>query len=69
MNGNGRIFFDKNRTYRLTAATDGLFILESPARDVVKFDVTGGRVNGLTLNPGSWAMRAVMRVSSPPNPR
>ena len=68
MNGNGRIFFDKNRKYRLTAATDGLFIMESPAREVMKFDVTGGRVNGLTLNPGSWAMRAVMRVS-PPDPR
>ncbi|HUQ98474.1 MAG TPA: P1 family peptidase [Gemmatimonadaceae bacterium] len=69
INGNGRIFFDKDRKYRLTATKDGLFIIESPARDVMKFDEVAGRVNGLVLNPGSWAMRATIRVSQPPNTR
>jgi L-aminopeptidase/D-esterase-like protein len=59
--GDGRIFFDKDRTYRLIAASDGSFIVESPARDVIRFDETAGRVSGLTLNPGSWAMRAKIR--------
>lgn len=40
INGNGRIFFDRDRKYRLTAANNGLFIIESPARDVVRFDET-----------------------------
>lgn len=69
MNGNGRIFFDRNRKCRLTAETDGLFIVESPARYVTQFDAMGGRVNGLTLNPGPWAMRAVVRASSPAGTR
>jgi L-aminopeptidase/D-esterase-like protein len=69
INGDGRIFFDKDRKYRLTAADNGMFIIESPARDVITFDEVAGRVNGLTLNPGSWAMRAKIRVSQPPNTR
>jgi 6-aminohexanoate-oligomer endohydrolase len=56
--GNGRIYFDSGRSYRLTAAKDGLFIIESPARDVIRFDELAGRVSGLTLNPGSWPVRA-----------
>jgi len=59
--GNGRIFFDKGRKYRLTAADDGSFIIEAPALDVIRFDELDGRVTGLTLNPGSWAMRAKIR--------
>ncbi len=35
----------------VAAANDGLFIIESPARDVVKFDQLAGRVTGLTFNP------------------
>lgn len=57
LNGNGRIYFDRDRTYRLTAAEDGLFIIDSPARDVVRFDEADGRVTGLTINPGPWLMR------------
>jgi len=59
--GNGRIFFDKNRKYRLVAANDGLFIIQSPGRDVIKFDEADGRVSGLTLNPGTWAIHAKIR--------
>jgi 6-aminohexanoate-oligomer endohydrolase len=61
LKGDGRIYFDKNRTYRLTAAADGLFIIESPARDVVRFDESGGQITGLTLNPGPWAINAKVR--------
>jgi L-aminopeptidase/D-esterase-like protein len=69
INGDGRIFFDKDRKYRLSAANDGLFIIESPGRDVIRFDEVAGRVNGLTLNPGTWAMRAKINVGRPPNTR
>lgn len=61
LNGNGRIYFDRDRTYRLTAAEGGLFIIDSPARDVVRFDEVDGRVTGLTINPGPWLMRAELR--------
>ena len=58
--GNGRIYFDKGKSYRLTAAKDGLFIVESPALDVIRFEQFEGKVTGLTINPGSWAVRAVV---------
>jgi hypothetical protein len=61
LEGDGRIYFDKERKYRLTAAKGGLFIIESPARDVIRFDELAGRVTGLTLNPGSWAVSARIR--------
>jgi hypothetical protein len=59
--GNGRIYFDEDRAYRLTAAGNGLFIIESPARDVVRFDQLSDRITGLTLNPGPWSIRAILR--------
>jgi len=59
--GNGRIYFDKDRTYRLAAAENGVWVLDSAARDVVQFDESKGRVSGLTLNPGPWANRAMRR--------
>ena len=59
--GNGRIYFDKDRKYRLSAAEGGLFIIESPARDVIRFDVVNRRVAGLTLNPGPWSIHATLR--------
>jgi len=61
LKGNGRIYFDKDRKYRLTPAENGLFIIESPGRDVVRFDESGGRIIGLTLNPGPWAINAKIR--------
>jgi hypothetical protein len=61
LKGNGRIYFDKDRKYRLTAAADGLFIIESAARDVVRFEESGGRITGLTMNPGPWLMHAKLR--------
>jgi L-aminopeptidase/D-esterase-like protein len=59
--GNGRIYFDKDRAYRITPADQGLFVVESPARDVIRFDESGKQVIGLTLNPGPWAIRATLR--------
>jgi hypothetical protein len=67
--GNGRIFFDNDRNYQLTAADNGVFIIESPARDVIRFDEVAGRVNGLTLNPGPWAIPAPIRASQPAGTR
>ena len=59
--GNGRIYFDKDRAYRIAAAEQGLFVVESPAREVIRFDESGKQVIGLTLNPGPWAIRATVR--------
>ena len=59
--GNGRIYFDKGRKYRLSAAEGGLFVIESPARDVLRFDESESRVVGLTLNPGPWSIHARLR--------
>ena len=59
--GFGRIYFDKEKDYQLTPAENGLFIIESPGREVIRFDEAGGKVAGLTLNPGPWALQAQVR--------
>ena len=51
--GDGKIYFDENRIYRLQAAENGLFIIDAPAQDVIRFED-----NALTINPGSWAIKA-----------
>lgn len=56
--GNGRIYFDGDRSYELIPAESDLFIVDGPARDAIRFDVEGGRVLGLILNPGPWALSA-----------
>lgn len=60
--GNGRIYFDKDKIYPITAAENGLFIVESPGREVLRFDEIGGDVTGLTMNPGPWALQAVRKL-------
>jgi L-aminopeptidase/D-esterase-like protein len=60
-NGDGRIYFDEGRAYRMTGAGNGFFIFESPARDVVRFEESGGRITGLTINPGPWPVHATRR--------
>jgi L-aminopeptidase/D-esterase-like protein len=42
----------------LKPAEGDLFIVDGPARDVIRFDRTGDHVTGLTMNPGPWAMKA-----------
>lgn len=59
--GSGRIYFDNDRKYQITPAQDGLFIIESAARDVLRFDESGGVTTGLTMNPGPWPIRAKLR--------
>lgn len=56
--GNGRMYFDNAKTYPITPAENGLFIIESPGREVLKFEESGGKVSALTLNPGPWAIKA-----------
>jgi 6-aminohexanoate-oligomer endohydrolase len=60
--GNGRIYFGKDKTYRITPAENRLFIIESPGREVLQFDEIGGQLIGLTLNPGPWAIKAVRKL-------
>jgi L-aminopeptidase/D-esterase-like protein len=59
--GNGRVYFDTKRKYRLTAAPNKLFVIESPARDVLRFEESGNQVVGVTLNPGPWLIQATRR--------
>jgi L-aminopeptidase/D-esterase-like protein len=59
--GNGRIYFDAEKDYAIKAMGNGLFVLESAARDVLKFEESNGQVTGLTMNPGLWSLRAVYR--------
>jgi L-aminopeptidase/D-esterase-like protein len=61
LEGNGRIYFNPDRRYRLIAAANGDFTVDSPARDVIRFVESGGLVTGLTLNPGPWAITARAR--------
>jgi L-aminopeptidase/D-esterase-like protein len=44
--------------HELIPAEGDLFIVDGPARDVIRFDRTGDLVTGLTMNPGPWAMKA-----------
>ncbi len=59
--GNGRIYFDNDRKYQLTPAQNGLFVIDSVARDVLRFDNLDGVITGLTMNPGPWAIGAKLR--------
>lgn len=61
LKGDGRAYFDANRKYRLRAAANRDFVVDSPAGDVVRFVESAGRVTGLTLNPGPWAISARAR--------
>jgi L-aminopeptidase/D-esterase-like protein len=54
--GQGRIYFKANQTYDLIPASSNLFIIDTPASDIIRFDATGEVIEGLTLNPGSWAL-------------
>lgn len=60
--GNGRMYFDKDKTYPITPAEKGLFIIESPGREVLRFDESGGELSGLTVNPGPWALKALRKL-------
>jgi L-aminopeptidase/D-esterase-like protein len=59
--GNGRIYFDENKEYRLIPATNGLFIVDAPAQDVIRFNLIANVVSGLTINPGPWNIVATRK--------
>lgn len=61
--GNGRIYFEANRRYRLVPIGPDLVAVEAPAGDVLRFDRESGRVTGLTVDPGPWSQSA--RRTSP----
>lgn len=56
--GDENLYFDEDRTYPLLPAGGQLFVVDAPARDVVRFDQQAGRLTGLTLNPGPWSIPA-----------
>jgi L-aminopeptidase/D-esterase-like protein len=57
--GNGGIYFDVNRRYRLIPIERDVFLVDAPAQDVIRFDRSAGKIAGVTLNPGPWSQRAV----------
>ena len=59
--GNGRMYFDADRRYRLVPVDQDLFLVDARAEDVIRFDRQAGRIVGITLNPGPWSQRASRR--------
>ena len=55
------MYFENGKKYLLAAAIGGLFIVESPARDIIRFEESSGRITGLTINPGPWPAQAKRR--------
>jgi len=58
--GNGRIYFDENKEYGLKPATNGLFIIDAPSKDVIRFNQLkeSSIVTSMTINPGPWHIEA-----------
>jgi len=58
--GNGRIYFDENKEYGLKPATNGLFIIDAPSKDVIRFNQLkeSSVVTSMTINPGPWHIEA-----------
>ena len=55
----GGIYFNKGQIYNLIPAIDGLFIIDAPAKDVIKFiKQKNSSITGLTINPGPWHIEA-----------
>jgi L-aminopeptidase/D-esterase-like protein len=61
--GDGKIYFDENRIYRLNPTENGQFIIDAPAQDVIRFDSKSDKVYGLTINPGAWAITSQRKKS------
>jgi len=59
--GNGRIYFDAGRLYGLLPLGPDLFLVDTPAQDVIRFDRQATLIVGITLNPGAWSQRARRR--------
>jgi L-aminopeptidase/D-esterase-like protein len=58
LTGRGGIYFPVGRAVELTPAGPAEFVLDTPRRDRIRFDQSGTRSGGLTLNPGRWSHRA-----------
>jgi L-aminopeptidase/D-esterase-like protein len=55
----GGMYVPRDVPATLTPVGDASFVLETPRRDRLRFDVgEGGRVTGLTINPGTWPIHA-----------
>lgn len=55
--GIGQMYFWEPK-HKLIPAENGDFIIDLPARDVIRFEMSADEVTGLTLNPGPWAISA-----------
>lgn len=52
------IYFDEERTYQMIPVGNNLFMIRAPAGDMIRFDLEAGNVDGLTVNPGPWRLKA-----------
>jgi len=59
--GRRTLYFQDGTSYELTPAGSDLFIVDGPARDVLRFDQVDGQIVSLTLNPGPWSLTAARR--------
>ena len=55
--GRDTIYFG-DQVYTLRYVEPGLFMMDSPAEDVIEFGTDGAGTSILTLNPGPWALTA-----------
>jgi 6-aminohexanoate-oligomer endohydrolase len=55
----GGMYVPKGAPVTLTPVGESRFLLDTPRRDLLRFDVdAGGRVTGLTIDPGTWPIPA-----------
>ena len=62
--GPQRMYFLRDRAYQLIPVGDDRFVVESDARDVLRFDRGEdgrGSATSIVLNPGPWAIEATRR--------
>lgn len=58
--GNGRIYFDENKEYILKPHANGVFIIDAPAQDLIRFNQLqeDAIATSITINPGPWHIEA-----------
>lgn len=54
----GGMYVPKDAPATLTPVGETRFVLDTPRHDLLRFDVAGGQVMGLTINPGTWPIPA-----------
>jgi L-aminopeptidase/D-esterase-like protein len=57
--GGQNLYFDDGRHYSLEPVGPDLFLIDAPARDLLRFDSGAENATKLTINPGAWGLDAL----------